>query len=232
MPTPEILPVAQALAVWGPLKNLPPGSTVRPGIERFLAAPTPEARRAALARESSLLRLLDLHQQLGILREDPGERARQFAALLVIPSEDILAAIRDKRSSEALTLLQTCFEFGQGAHLGKHEAARLCLLEMWGLRVRGPNMKFALYPNGILHSGGGSTHEEMARQFVSEGHGGGPPLAGGLLTRTAQFAFEFDLSSTAFRANGVQPGQIPAAFKRWLRNTGADETKVSFAFLP
>jgi hypothetical protein len=224
--------VAQTLSAWSTLGKVPHGSSIRQVIERFLNATTPETRRAVLARESSLLRLQDLYRELAILRPDPGERSRELAALLVMANEDILAAIRGNGKAEALLLLQSCFEFGKGAHHAKHEAARLCLLELWALHAGGPNMKYALYPNGILFSGGGKTHEEMARKFISEGHGGGPPQAGGLMTRTGPLAFAYDLSSTAFRANGVQPSHIGAAFKRWLRNTGADETKVSFNYAP
>jgi hypothetical protein len=105
-------------------------------------------------------------------------------------------------------------------------------LEIWRLEAGGPSMKYAIYPNGIINSGGGKTHEEMAREFVALGYGGGVPQAGGQVFRTGTLTFSFDIGSTAFRGNGIQPANISSAIQRWMRVTGADESKVRLAFRP
>jgi hypothetical protein len=218
--------------MWKPWAQLPPRSQVRQATEAFLTAPTSDQRRAALERGNSLFRLHNIYRELSILRADAGEKAREFATLLATPNSDLHAALRGTGNPASLTLLQQCFEFGRGAIHPKYEAVRNCLLELWRLEGGGPSMKYAIYPNGIINSGAGKTHEEMAREFVALGYGGGVPQAGGQIYRKGTLSFEFDLSSTAFRANGVQPNNIVSAIQRWLRVTGSEESKVRFIFLP
>lgn len=193
-------------------------------------APTSDMRRAALERGNPLFRLHNIYRELEILRADPGEKAREFATLLATPSTDVQAAVRGGGAQNLLVLLQQCFEFGRGAIHPKYEAVRHCLMEIWRLEAGGPSMKYAIYPNGIINSGAGKTHEEMAREFVALGYGGGVPQAGGQVFRTGALAFTFDISSTAFRGNGIQPVNIASAIQRWMRVTGAEESKVRFTY--
>jgi hypothetical protein len=231
--TPGKLAPSHVLTTWKPLAELPAGNEKRRAVEDFLSAATNEERRVALERGNTLFRLHNIYKELGILRENPGEKARDFAALIATPNGELHAALRGGGgSAPLLALLQEVFEFGKGAVHPKYEAVRSCLLELWRLEPRGPSMKYSLYPNGIIYSGGGKTHEEMAREFVAQGYGAGVPQAGGQIFRTGALDFVFDLSSTAFRASGTRPVDIASAFHRWLRVTGADESKVRFIYHP
>ncbi|HEX7926781.1 MAG TPA: hypothetical protein VF678_04255 [bacterium] len=225
-------PVTNALAAWKPWAQLPPGSEVRQAVEDFLVATSADARRRALEQGNALFRLQNVYREMELLRADAGEKSREFAALLATSNGDLHGALRGAGSPNTLALLQQAFEFGRGEVHPKYEAVRTCLLEWTRLDAGGPSMKFAMYPNGIIFSGGGKTHEEMARLFVANGYGAGVPQAGGQIFCTGKFTYQFDLSSTAFRANGVQPAGIAAAFQRWIRVTGADESKVRFIYRP
>jgi hypothetical protein len=225
-------PLSQALAAWKPWAQLPPGSEVRQAVVDFLTATASEGRRAALERGNSLFRLQNTYREFSVLREDAGEKAREFASLLATSNSEIHAALRGSGAATVLALLQQAFEFGRGEIHPKYEAVRICLLELCHLEVGGPSMKFAIYPNGVVFSGGGKTHEEMARLFVAGGYGAGIPQAGGQVFCTGPLTFQFDLSSTAFRANGIQPTHVGAGFLRWIRVTGGDESKVRFIHRP
>jgi hypothetical protein len=208
---------------WMPFAMLPPGSRARTSIMRFLAAETPDDRARALEYASTLYRLQRHYKDLGILRT---ERAYDpYTELLGLTRQKMAIAIRQGNTTEMLGLLQRAFEFGRNPVPPQHHAARTFLLEFWSLESGGPNMKYCIYANGIPYSGGGKTHEEMARQFVATGLGNGLPLCGGLIYRIEDLVFQFDVSSTAFRAN-VQPEQVRHAILRWIHATGADETKV------
>ena len=212
---------------WMPFAMLPPGSRVRTSIMRFLAAETPDDRARAMEYASSLYKLHRIYKELGILRM---ERAYDpYTELLGLSFQKMAIAIRQGNTQELLGLLQRAFEFGRHPVPPQHQAARTFLLELWALQSGGSNMKYCIYANGIPYSGGGKTHEEMARQFVATGLGNGLPLCGGLIYRTEELAFQFDISSTAFRAS-VQPEQVRHAIMRWIHATGADESKVKFAF--
>lgn len=230
--TPGNIPPSHVLSTWKPWAQLPATSPTRRAVEDFVSAATVEERRLALERGNALFRLQNIYKELGILRADPGEKARDFAALIATPNGELHAALRNGSAPGLLNLLQQVFEFGKGATHPKYEAVRNCLLELWRLEPHGPSMKYSLYPNGIIYSGGGKTHEEMAREFVAHGYGAGVPQAGGQIFRTGTLEFAFDLSSTAFRASGTQPAHIVQAFQRWLRVTGADESKVRFIYRP
>jgi len=93
------------------------------------------------------------------------------------------------------------------------------------LEVGAAPIKYSAYGGGVLYSGGGKSHDEMARDFVRYGLGGGQPQAGGLLSRTAPLTFVYDVSSTAFRSG--DPNQVREGFLQWLRNTGGDTDKVT-----
>jgi len=218
--------------MWKPWAQLPQGSELRKSIEDFLTASSTDSRRTALERGNPLYRLQNVYRDLGILRDDAGEKSRDFASLLATANNEIHAALRGSGSPQLLALLQQAFEFGRGEVHPKYEAVRICLLELMRLEAGGPSMKFAIYPNGIIYSGGGRTHEEMARAFVANGYGAGVPQAGGQIYYTGNLTYQFDLSSTAFRASGTQPAQIGAGFLRWIRVTGGDDSKVRFIYRP
>jgi len=222
----------RVLRAWKTFAELPPTAPARRGIEEFLAAAAPEKRRAILARVNPLFGLQRAYQELGILRDDPGERVREFDALLAMGAGEIAAALGAESTASFFGLLQNVFEFGRGAPAPKHVATRLFLAELWELGAGGTPMKYCLFPGGLLYSAHGKTHEETARDFVGHGFGGGVPQSGGLIIRVEKLEFQFDVSSTAFRAAGNQPAAITEAFRRWTHLTGADEDKVKFLYLP
>jgi hypothetical protein len=210
---------------WMPFAMLPPGSRARTSIMRFLSADVPDDRVRAMEYASPLFRLQRQYRALGILRTD--RAFDPYTELLGITPQKMAIAIRQDNTAELLGLIQRVFEFGRYPVPPQHQAARTFLLELWGLQSGGPNMKYCLYANGVPYSGGGKTHEEMARQFVASGLGNGLPQCGGLIYRTSDLGFHFDVSSTAFRAS-VQLEGVRHAILRWIRAAGADETRLSF----
>lgn len=208
---------------WPPFAALPPGSRARTSVTRFLAATSDEERARALEYASSLSKLQRTYKELGILRLD--RAFDPYSGLLELTPQKMAEAIRQGKLPELQKLLQHGFEFGKHPVLPQQLAARTFLLEFWSLRVGGTNMKYCIYAGGIPYSGGGKTHEEMARQFVSTGLGNGQPLCGGLIERTGDLAYQFDISSTAFRTS-TRPEEVRKVILRSVRSTGADETKV------
>lgn len=209
---------------WAPLSALPQGSRLRNGVLRFVAAASQDERTKALEGASALFKLKRIYETLGIQRAD--RASDPFAELLAWSREQIAASIRTGNPQDVLALLQRAFEFGRLQVPPQSEAARTFLLEFWALPARGPNMKYCIYPNGIPYSGGGKTHEEMARKYVADGLGSGQPVCGGVIYRSEPLAFTFDISSTAFR-NSLQPDGVRQAIGRWIRTTGGDEQKVA-----
>lgn len=217
------------LAGWRPYAELPQRHPLRRDIPAVLGAGSRSAREARFARANSLYALQCRYRELGVLREPPGERARQFEALLDLSLAALARAIEAGDAREHLRLLQYTFEFGRHPVPAQQTVVRGFLLELLGLEVRAPAMKYSLYPNGVLYTGGGKTHEEMAREFVTAGYGGGLPAGGGLLWRTDTLAYTFDLSSTAF-GTPADVATVAKALKRAIRQTGGDEAR--FAFTP
>jgi len=215
--------IERFLQGWAPFGALPPGSRARTSLLRFLAAQAQEERQRALQYASPLYRIQSQYEKLGILRAD--RPADPFAELLSLEREKLALAIRQGTAQDLLALLQRAFEFGRTPVPPAQQAARTFLQEFWSLQAHGPNMKYCLYPSGIPYSGGGKTHEEMARQFVSDGLGGGQPQCGGQIARDTPLDFTFDLSSTAFRG-GSQPDAVRQAVLRSIRATGGDDAKV------
>ena len=215
--------IAQFMGSWAPLSTLPQGSRLRNAVLRFVAAASQDERAKALESGSALFKLQRIYEALSILRLD--RASDPFAELLSLSREQLAASIRQGKPQDALARLQRGFEFGRLQVPPQAEAARTFLLELWALAVRGANMKYCIYPNGIPYSGGGKTHEEMARQYVTEGLGSGQPVCGGVIYRIEPLAFTFDISSTAFR-NSLQPEGVRQTVARWIRTTGGDEQKV------
>jgi hypothetical protein len=209
---------------WTPYSTLRPGNRARTSLARFLAAATREDRARALEYASALSRLQRIYGELGILRT--GRAFDPYAELLELTAQKFADAIRQGHHPEWLTLLQHAFEFGKHPVLPPQQAARTFLLEFWALRVSGPTMKYCIYINGVPYSGGGKTHEEMARQFVHDGLGSGSPMCGGQINRTDDLVFEFDVGSTAFHTS-MRHEEVRQVILRSIHATGGDETRVT-----
>lgn len=209
---------------WAPFATLPLGSRARTSIVRFLAANDAEARARALEYANALFRLRRIYAALGALRTDLA--FDPYSAALELTPQAVATAVRQGGAQEILALLQQAFEFGRHPAPPQQQAARTFLLEFWALHVGGTGMKYCIFPNGIPYSGAGKTHEETARQFVALGFGNGLPQCGGSIERTGDLAFQFDIASTAFRSS-AKPDGVRQAILRWVRATGADETKVT-----
>lgn len=211
------------LAGWKPFAGLE-SQLLAGQVLAFLEAASPERRRNVLARANGLFRLHEIYRELGIFRKGRNERAEQFNRLLEEPTEEIAAAIREGRQKEPLGMLQYCFEFGRHEAPPRHEVMRQFLLTVLGLEVGSVPIKYSLFSGGVLYSGGGKTHDEMARDFARYGLGGAP-MAGGQLTRVQPLQFHYDVSSTAYRSG--EPGQVREALLRAVRATGGDEGRIT-----
>jgi len=220
--------IERFLLNWMPFAMLSPGSRARTSILRFVAADSQEDRERALRYASVLFKLQEQYTELGILRTD--RPADPFRDLLACSQPQMAIDIRQGDTQELCHLLQRAFEFGRHLVAPQHQAARTFLREFLALQPGGPYMKYCIYPNGIPFSGGGKTHEEMAREFVATGLGGGLPQCGGALYRIAPLRFTFDMSSTAFRTS-LRPEGVRQAILRWVRTTGADEQKVTLDYV-
>jgi hypothetical protein len=219
--------IEKFFAGWAPFAQLPAGSAVRTALTRFLAADTPEGRREAWESVIPSGRLLRTYGALGIAKNG-GDAA---AELLALGPQPLAAAIRQGATQEPLGLLQKFFEFGRTPAVPNQQAARIFLLEFWGLPVGAPAMKYCVYAKGLPFSAGGKSHEEIAREFVKAGYGNGNPACGGLIARRAPLAFEFDTSTTVFRS-GMRPDEVQQGILRWIRTTGGDDDKVTLKHNP
>lgn len=220
--------IERFLLNWMPFAMLPPGSRARTSILRFVAADTLEDRERAIRYASVLFRLQEQYRELGILRTD--RAVDPFRDLLAIPRPQMAVNTRQGDTQELCHLLQWAFEFGRHPVAPQHHAARTFLRDLLALQPGGPYMKYCIYPNAIPFSGGGKTHEEMAREFVATGLGGGLPQCGGALYRIAPLRFTFDMSSTAFRTS-LRPEGVRQAILRWVRATGGDEQRIALDYV-
>ncbi len=218
------------LESWKPFSQMAPGNPARRGLTRIFESDDLAKRQGVLERVSPLYRLHKIYERLGIHREEKNEKAAQFAKLLQISQEDMARSIRNGNMKESLGLLQNCFEFGRSPLTPRFQAARTFLLEMWALNVGAPGMKFSIYASGVMYSGGGLTHDEMAKKFNNLGYGGGNPQGGGEFVRTGELAFDFDTASTAF-GGGVRPEFVTQSAKRWIHVTGGQEDQVAFNYV-
>lgn len=213
---------------WAPFAQLPANSHVRADLKLFLAANSPEARRAALEKANLQCRLLRVYADAGVLRTD---QADGFTDMIALTRQTLAEAIRQNNTQEPLGLLQKALGFGRFPAVAQQQAAIVFLLEFWALHVGGPSMKYCTYAKGLPFSAGGKTHEEIARVFVASGYGSGNPLGGGQIARRAAFDFEYDVTCTAFRG-GVRPEEIKAGILRWVRTTGGDDLKTNLILVP
>lgn len=218
--------VTDFLEGWKPFADLPTNGSLRRDIVLLLETATEERRSAVLARANQLMRLHGLWRELGIFRAGPNERAEQFDRIVKLSVSDLARTLGSPQGKEDLALLQYAFEFGRHAVDSRQHGVRAFLLELFSQPEMSPPIKFSLFPGGVLYTGGGKTHDEMAKQFAEDGFGGGKPIMGGLMVRTGTLAFSYDVSSTAVRAAG-QPTQVRDALLRSLRATGADPDRVA-----
>lgn len=224
--------VQRFLESWRPLAELPPGNPVRRTVLRFVATEEPAERRRLLERVSPLYRLHGIYESLGILREQGHARREVFRRLLALSIEDFARALEEGRQKDYLALLMEGFEFGRQAPPGAHAAAREFLLHLWSLEVGGQaGLKYSVYPNGVLFTTGGQTHDEMAREFNRRGFGSGNPVAGGTLLRQGPLAFCYDTHSTFVRAGGSPQKLVAESLQRWIRATGGDAGQVGLTYL-
>ena len=212
---------------WKPFAQLPPGNPARRHITRFIETDDAEARGKILARQSLLYRLQQLYGRLGMKREDGAGTRGQFRELINMPLAEMARAVAANRRKEFAELLQGGFEFGRGTPKPRIVAVRRFLLELLTLPVLGGGMKYSIYPNGVLYSGGGLTHEEMAKKFNDLGLGQGNPLGGGEIQRPAKLAFIYDVASTAF-VTVMKPEFVKESLLRWVYLTGGMEERVAF----
>lgn len=219
--------IERFLRNWMPFAMLPPGNRARSSILRFVAAESQEDRALELRYASILYRLHEQYAELGMLLAD--RPADSFRQLMAMSREQIALDIRQGDAQEFCYLLQRAFEFGRQPVPPQHTAARQFLREMFALQPGGTYLKYCIYPNGIPFSGGGKTHEEMAREFVATGLGRGLPLCGGAIYRIEPYRFTFDMSSTAFRTS-LRPEGVRQAILRWVRTTGGDEQRLALTY--
>lgn len=210
---------------WRPLKE-----AANPGLTRqileVLAPVKIAVRQTRFAEANHLYKVHRLYREKGIFREGKNERAEQFGRLFHLPMPKLAKALEQGEAAEYLTLIQFCFEFGRHTLPPKHGVARELVLELFRLTIKGPSMKYSLYPNHVVYTAGGRSHDELARLFVELGLGGGLPRAGGLIVRMADMDFEYDLSSTAF--GRIDPALVRQTLARNIRMTGGDEEKTRF----
>ena len=212
---------------WRTFAQLPPGNPVRRNVTRFIETDEAKAREEIFVRQSLLYRLQQVYGRLGVKREDGAGTSRQFRELIHMPLAEMARAIDGGRRKQFAELLQGGFEFGRGAPEPRIVAVRRFLLELFALPVLGGGMKYSIYPNGVFHSGGGVTHEELARKFNEQGLGQGNPLGGGEIQRPAELAFIYDVASSAF-VTVMKPKFVEESLLRWVRLTGGMEERIAF----
>ncbi|MEE8396965.1 MAG: hypothetical protein V3S29_12980 [bacterium] len=214
---------------WKPFAELPPGNPARRGVVRLIESDDPQRRGAALARVSQLAQLHEVYQKLGVRRVTRPDKSERFGELLRMPAQKMATALDDGDRREFLALLQDCFEFGRFAPESKVRAARQFLLAFWAMAVGAPPIKYSAYPNGVLFSLPGATHDEMASRFTKLGFGSGRPSGGGGFVREGELAFAFDTATTAFGST-MKPNFVTESLNKWIRQTGGDDEKVALTY--
>ena len=221
--------VQEFLMGWKPFAQLPPGNPARRSLTRFIETDDPTQREEIFARLNLLYRLHKTYVELGMRREDNSGIGEQHQRLMRMKVEDMAEAISSGGRRDLAELLQAGFEFGRSVLEPRLMAVRLFLLEFWDLPVGGLGMKYSVYPNGVLFSIVGLTHDELARRFNDLGMGQGAPLGGGEIQRQGDLEFLFDTASTAFKG-AFKPEFVQESLKRWVRLTGGSEDRVTFSY--
>ena len=219
--------VERFLKGWKPFAELGE-STLGAQILALLAEEDAEARRHHLLSASDLYRLHARYRELELFREGKNERAEQFERLLALPTAEFAQAIAKGQQKEPLALLQFCFEFGRNAGPPRNALMREFILKLFELEVGALGVKYSLYPNGVLYTTAGKTHDEMAQDLAKLGMGGAP-VAGGTIQRTGHADFLYDMASTAYKATN-DPNAVKEPLLKAIRNSGGREDKVTLRF--
>jgi hypothetical protein len=214
---------------WKPFASLPPNNPLRREILMLLEAARPEERQEVLLRVNPLYKLQRGYSDIGILREVGTGKADTFAKLIALSVAEFAKAIADSQQKAFLTLLLEGFEFDRAEIPPNQMALRQFLEYFWGLRAGAPAIKYGAYPNNLLFSAGGKTHEELAREFKEKGFGSGQPMGGGFIIRLGPLAFAYDTYSAAVKS-GDQRQYVGDSIRRAIRVTGGDDTKVQITF--
>lgn len=217
------------LQKWKPFASLSASDAVRQSILRLLGTEDAGERAKILAKANDLYSLHRIYEGLGILRDGAGAKGEAFAQLLSISVPAFAKAIRNNEQRAFLGLLLEGFEFDRAATAPSQLAARRFLANLWQMRVGDPAIKYSIYPNGVLFSAGGKTHDEMAKEFTQRGFGSGLPIGGGFIRRDGDLAFQYDTHSTFIQTGGAEK-LIAESLQRWIRGTGADPGKVTFGY--
>ena len=226
-------PVAEILAFlekWKPFASLPPKDPLRADILGFLKAPGGAERHQILVRVNSLYRLQRTYGELGIVRDGESAKAATFAQLVAFAPAEFAQAVRNQQQKPFLTLLLEGFEFDRAAAAPNQLAARQFLAYFWGLRIGDPAIKYGIYPNNVVFSAGGKTHDELAREFTQQGFGSGMPLGGGFIARRGDLHFVYDTYSQFVKA-GDQRQAVADSIRRSIRLTGGDDGKVKIDYV-
>ena len=224
MSNPHLKIIQPFLEGWKPFAELPENLALRGQILEFLEEADLEVRKRHFAAANGLYRLQNRYRELNMFREEKKGRTEQFEILFELVLADFAAAIERKEQKNWLVLLQFCFEFGRYKIPPRHHLMREFIHHMLDMEINAAPIKYSVYGDGVLYSGGGKTHDEMAQDFVKLGMGGGRPVAGGLLSRMGTYDYLYDVSSSAFR--GGDPALIPEGVARWIRSTGGREDKI------
>lgn len=192
-------------------------------ILSFLETDDPEARQGRLIQASGRYRLHERYRELGIFREDRNEWTERFGRLLAISTGEFAGAIGLGNQKGQLGLLQYGFEIGRHAVDPRHEVVRRFIHTLFELPIGGLPIKYSLFAGGVLYSGSGRTHDEMAQDFVRLGLGA-VPVTGGVFGRTETLAFRYDTSSTAYRTG--DPNLVRESLLKGIRTTGGREDLV------
>ena len=214
---------------WKPFTSLEPKSTLRRDILTLLEGSRPEERQEVLLRVNPLYKLQRGYAEAGILRETGTGKADTFAKLIALSVADFAKAIAESQQKTFLALLLEGFEFDRAEIPPNQQALRQFLGYFWGLRAGAPAIKYGAYPNNLMFSAGGKTHEELAREFKEKGFGSGQPMGGGFIIRTGPLAFSYDTYSAAVKS-GDQRQYVADSIRRSIRITGGDDSKVQITY--
>lgn len=221
-------PLFDFLESWKPFAQMGPGNPARRGLTRFLQADSTEKRFQVLARSNPLYKLHTIYDQLGIKKTETHEKSDRLRSLLVMPIKEMEEMIADGIPRELLFSFQMIFEFGRFEQEPQMNAVRKFLLDFWEMEPKGFGLKFTIYPSGILFSGSGQSHDELAHAFNKLGLSG-KPTGGGELQRKSTFVFQYDLASTAFSGQAT-PDLVDKSLRRWIRLTGGDSEPLKLNY--
>lgn len=215
---------------WKPFATLAQDDPLRTMIFQFIEAKSPKDRQDILARTNLLYRLHRIYGELGILRDTENVKVGSFAQLFALVAADFAQAIKNQQQKPFLTMILEGFEFERAAAAPNQLAARQFLDYFWNMRAGDPPIKYGIYPNSLIFSAGGKTHDELAREFTQKGFGSGMPKGGGFIARREKLDFAYDTHSQ-FVKSGDQRQPALEAMKRWIRLTGGDDSKVKITYV-